>query len=521
MGLFGKKGKLSGVYDEQARECCLDDIYATSIEVVDVSGTPTLVLTRNDGEEISTPLPGGVDNYATGLSLVGTVLTLTRTSPLPDLNVDLAPLLSSSISIGNTLFVSTLGDDGTGIRERLDLHYATPWAAVNAAQSGDEVIVHRGVYVHDDTHPSNAKLVKDGVTVRFEEGARVVQTATSLANLFFDEGQPVTATVIGLDYENQRAVNQDIYFATHPLSNYTLRFNEFLSFARARNGNLTSMDCEIKHRRYSGQPMLWRPLASQSDVFYRWVVHKCTQENAVAGWHGPELQPQGATISNANVEVKYLNWVATRHVQFLFPTRRFSGCTFDYVVDYEDDNTIAGVNTVGFHIGLLKDIVLRAKIRYKNTRTSFISCFGGAPVTGRCVIAIEGNSNDTIISPHVHLGGARGLFEVALDVEKDSPSAPRALLFLQGAEPSAYVSGRVVSRDNQPILWVNNTSGVTTHGSFRNLRLQTNGVPLTNNNPGGVIVVVQVKDTHSNASPLVNTIQQNGEVITTYPSFNA
>lgn len=57
------------------------------------------------------------------------------------------------INVANTLFVSKAGNDATGQRQRIDLHFLTIKAALAAAFPGDVIVVYPGVY--EETAPIN------------------------------------------------------------------------------------------------------------------------------------------------------------------------------------------------------------------------------------------------------------------------------------------------------------------------------------------------------------------------------
>jgi len=75
-----------------------------------------------------------------------------------------------SLPVGKTLFVSTLGDDLTALRERLDLPFSTIDSAVSSALAGDTIVVFSGTY------SAFQPLHKDGVNWEF--------IGTPLLNLF-------------------------------------------------------------------------------------------------------------------------------------------------------------------------------------------------------------------------------------------------------------------------------------------------------------------------------------------------
>lgn len=57
---------------------------------------------------------------------------------------------SGPIVVENTLFVSKLGNDASGLRARFDRHYLTIEAASLASQTGDKIIVYPGDYQEND-----------------------------------------------------------------------------------------------------------------------------------------------------------------------------------------------------------------------------------------------------------------------------------------------------------------------------------------------------------------------------------
>jgi hypothetical protein len=104
---------------------------------------------------------------------------------------------SSGVTVSNTLFVMPSGDDGTGTRERLDLPYATPWAAVAAASSGDTVVVFPGTYANVNTTTTDY-LAKNGVTIHMHKGAIISYTGSAnTIRPLYDQGVATTFTITG------------------------------------------------------------------------------------------------------------------------------------------------------------------------------------------------------------------------------------------------------------------------------------------------------------------------------------
>jgi hypothetical protein len=112
---------------------------------------------------------------------------------------------STNVNVANTLFVdATYGDDATAEVDDLTKPFETLTAARNAANSGDVVFVHPGVFTYDNTNATGnqyngnmdtlVNLWKDGVTYYFAEGSKIVfanQTITGQDMYLF---RPYSAT---------------------------------------------------------------------------------------------------------------------------------------------------------------------------------------------------------------------------------------------------------------------------------------------------------------------------------------
>lgn len=104
----------------------------------------------------------------TGLSITGTTLDATGGS--------------GAVQVGNTVFVSKDGNDGTGARERLDLPFLTPSAAKTAASAGDIIVVFPGAYT------TTANLGKDEVDWFLYDNAAITWTGAAEEDGMFDDG---------------------------------------------------------------------------------------------------------------------------------------------------------------------------------------------------------------------------------------------------------------------------------------------------------------------------------------------
>lgn len=121
--------------------------------------------------DLSSLAPDGVVNSVIYDPVTG-ILTVTTTAPATyQVNI-------GAEAVANTVFVMANGSDATGQRERFDLPFATPWAAVAAAVAGDTVIIYPGNY----TTANLENIVKDGVKIHMYSGAVMSFTSTSLSN---------------------------------------------------------------------------------------------------------------------------------------------------------------------------------------------------------------------------------------------------------------------------------------------------------------------------------------------------
>lgn len=175
--------------------CCPEDVFLTQASFN--TQTRVLTLTRNDGGQVSVTIPGGAgqDVYVVKAEFnnVTRVLRLTRNDGATiDVTIP-AGGGSSSLSIGNTFFVATNGDDFTAQPDRLDLPWQDPVAAMaaasaHAALTGNRVTVHvfAGVYEYYKNGPGvpNADvsipvsqphtwLLENNVSVNLETGVEI------------------------------------------------------------------------------------------------------------------------------------------------------------------------------------------------------------------------------------------------------------------------------------------------------------------------------------------------------------
>lgn len=190
--------------------------------------------------EISlTPLLGKPDTiYRVNHEILRDVITndVSASNPLPT--------SITSIIVGNTVFVDQfIGDDSTGLRERMDKPFATPAAAVAAAVSGDVIEYGPGSFT------CTASLAKDGVDHRFPHLTRITMNTTGTAGIWDDGGTGMTFRVTGngLFTRSGTSSNYAVIRAGHADSEIYVEYSEIemlsgpngCSAARITAGSLT------------------------------------------------------------------------------------------------------------------------------------------------------------------------------------------------------------------------------------------------------------------------------------------
>jgi len=104
--------------------------------------------------------------------------------------------------VGNTVFVSPDGSDDPltgGKRERIDRQFATPWAAIASAQSGDTVVVYPGTYTWPN-QVTTQRLIKNGVNMFCHPGVKINFTSTATTtgtSPFSDDNVQVIGGIYG------------------------------------------------------------------------------------------------------------------------------------------------------------------------------------------------------------------------------------------------------------------------------------------------------------------------------------
>ena len=159
------------------------------IETVVDNGNGTFTFFFTDGSTFTTPDLTGPSGAAATIT-VGTV-TIGAPGTLPSVTNVGTPeaaifdfVFPIGIGYGKTLWVDDqFGDDGTALRDRIDLPYKTIGAAITAASADDNIHIRTGSYTEDIT-------LKNLVNIYCDEGVVINGKIT-------DGGNPAISTVSG------------------------------------------------------------------------------------------------------------------------------------------------------------------------------------------------------------------------------------------------------------------------------------------------------------------------------------
>jgi hypothetical protein len=169
-------------------------------------------------------LLGGGQLNANRTHFVDTSLVSTKANVQKKIDSIVALSGITSLPVANTLFVSKSGSDATGIRGRLDKPFLTIRGALNAASSGDLIMVYPGTY--EETSPIS--LAK-GVNYSFI-GNGTVQLNTSVTSgaVFTDSSTVATSVILGGGWKFE-ARNAQLTINQSAASTLTMFANEIVS----------------------------------------------------------------------------------------------------------------------------------------------------------------------------------------------------------------------------------------------------------------------------------------------------
>ena len=233
--------------------------------------------------------------------------------------------ITNSIQVENTLFVMEGGNDGTGARERLDLPFATPWAAIAAAQPGDTVMVYPHTYVWPN-QVTTQRLVKNGVNMFCYPGVKINFTSTAntvgaLSSPFSDDGAPMISGIYGeadITFLGSAASNVTPVL-NHPTSELTIECKTFRN--RTRLSSSSAKRITFRAEKHTGEDSsifrVFNSFKQPTEVIYE--VDEVTQGSA---FYSTDYSPFQFDNFNSdgyiNINIKKLNYFTTFFLQGLF-----------------------------------------------------------------------------------------------------------------------------------------------------------------------------------------------------------
>ncbi len=161
-----------------------------SVDVLLLSGGSNVTLSNPSANQINidVSIPPDTNTFVSASTLSGSTLVLTRNDGI-ELTTDLSSLPITDL--GKILFVSETGDDSTGKKGDINKPFRNIYTAKSGATTGDTIYVFPGTWTYDNTNsvgnPYNGNietqvnLWKDGINYYFSPGSKVVfsnQTVT-------------------------------------------------------------------------------------------------------------------------------------------------------------------------------------------------------------------------------------------------------------------------------------------------------------------------------------------------------
>jgi hypothetical protein len=154
-----------------------------NVDILLLSGGSNVTLTTPSVNQINidVSIPPDTNTFVTASTLSGSTLILTRNDGV-ELTTDLSSLPITDL--GKILFVSETGDDSTGTRGDINKPFRNLYGAKSAATSGDTVYVFPGTWTYDNRDsagkPFNGNietlvnLWKNGVDYYFSPNSKVI-----------------------------------------------------------------------------------------------------------------------------------------------------------------------------------------------------------------------------------------------------------------------------------------------------------------------------------------------------------
>lgn len=457
-----------------------------------------------DGEQCCLP----EDLYPTALEQVGSDLILT----LSDGSTIIAPLtaLTPATTIANTLYVHTNGSDVTGTRERWDLPFATPWAAVAAANAGDTVIVSAGTYTLIGT--GTEKIVKDGVRVLMAPGAVLVVDATSTTQPLSDDGVAIVSYIYGEgSIVWQRAV--DMQLTSNAGTELYIRLSS-LSGVGMISTVYDTLHIDIDD--VTGCVLSVLPGANISGTSLIYCVKRYTG-GGIAGKSQVRIIPSvGITISSSRIEIDVNMELGT----VTLPVYNIDGIGADtHVVLRGNVRDVAGTQSAHLlQLGSsLSSSVLSVDIR-ASWAYGLLVVPVGVGCNGRGIISLSGHISDHASAGDIDVRGVQGGLHLRLDllVEGDTNllGVLRVSSSANGSVRACNISGMVRSQSiTCPPIYLDAPAIASQAASLSSLTIMANTVNVNNVNIGPGTITMQINKVRSSKPVAAALFIQQGEVM--------
>lgn len=238
----------------------------------------------------------------------------------------------NQVSVSNTVYVmaAPFGDDTLGLRERLDRPFASPWAAVDAAQAGDTIVVLPGTYSYSNAF-SNRYLPKNGTKMYCYPGVTIRNTIAGRFP-FWDQGVAIEWEMLGYaDIELFNAEENETFMTQN--SSYRIECNNLTKTGRWNSNAGARFDLLVRGvldcRRQT--LMVWRNSVSQPTVLNldvnEWRATRDVFGFSYAAWDFRNFSESGQININIKKFVHHHSGI---------------GGFFNHVTEYADKNIIIG-----------------------------------------------------------------------------------------------------------------------------------------------------------------------------------
>lgn len=477
MGFFKKKP----VMLNNEKDCCEPPV-SYCIDLTNFSydeNTYILSITTDCGNtftvDLSSLAPDGVI-----VSLVYDPVTgiLTITTSLGNIYTT---AITGTLTIANTVFVTQNGSDATGLRQRLDKPFKTPWAAIAAANPGDTVIVYPGAYVNTNTI-STDYLAKDKVILHMYKGASITYSGGSPNTVqpLWDQGANITFVIRGngvLNLATSGSTAVVNYMSGY--SNYDIELDELLMSSRLFSTN-------GQRSRFKVQKITIAGAAS----FITWRNTVLTQSESIIDceeFYHPSSSQVLTPIDHRNFEstgnIVFKSGTVTKgpvftNTAFLY----FSSCRCPVTVDIDrfvEPSAYAVAHYIGIFIGTSSPNV-NVSVRNINATLgmwSFASAYSTDPTNGRIHLEGKLTAGAAVASAHIMATGSRLTLDYNLELTNDFTAYS---MDFSNVQTTILMEGRIRYRTTQPAAtsapFRNNNSGglAAPSASLHRLTVDTN-----------------------------------------------